>query len=1342
MRRHWLTIGLLATAATVHGGDLAFSDPAKVSPNPAGAVGQANRTADLDVRPGFENPPPGFGEVGFYWWLGDKLTKERIQWQLDQMEGKAISGLQINYAHDDKGGRTYGLSFPSDPPLFSEEWWSLSSWFLQAAKKKGMAISLSDYTLGTAGQGSYIDEVLEQNPNMGGATLRNENRDVDGGKAVKLTVPAGAVSVVAFKLDGTAVAAGSGVDLTGQIKDGTLTWEAPAGRWRVISVTPVMHDLSIDPMNPEVGQAVIKTFFQRFEDRNPGEAGKGLNFFFSDELQFGVAGNLWNSRFAAEFKKRKGYDLLPELAAIFTDIGPRTPKIRLDYRDVMVALQEEGYFKPVFDWHQKRGMIYGCDHGGRGGNVVEFGDYFRTQRWNQGPGSDQPHLGKSLVKAKVAASIAHLYDRPRVWLEGFYSSGWQTTSADVADATFANYAMGYNLLTLHGLYYSTRGGYWEWAPPCNHFHMPYWQHMGSFMECMQRLSYVMSQGNHRCDVAVMYPVATKEADMDGDAAVRSAFGAGDALYKNGIDFDFMDFESLERAVVKGKELQVSGEIYKVLVLPAMKAARFSTVQKAVEFQKAGGLVIVLGAAPEASDRAGRGDPELEALVAQLTTRVAKSDDVRDRVAQAFTRDYAGPGMIQHRKIGPRDLYMIYNGPKDAECTFRATGLVELWNPWTGKSKPLPVTAQTAETTTLKMTLTDKEVHLIVFSPGKPVMTAPAMAEPVVTPVSGDWEFELKPALDNRFGDFHWPATPALIGAEARRLEYSESGNPAGPWREVTCGFGPKFWKLGPLPDDFDETQLVGLKQVDPAVPVTSGGKQYRWQPYEFSWRWGKQGDPGHQGYHGLKGNITDEFICLGAPRSGKNETLYGPEPGGNRYYLWTSVPAGKAMPAYPHWGGMEPAGIWVNHQKATGEAALQAGANPVLVRYNKAGRGFFVMSSEKTKAPERNRTEAFTPAAHWIWYPKERVDGDRWFRKTFRLAKAPAEARLRATCDNGYAVSVNGKNVGKGSEWALVQEYDVAPLLRAGENEIVIRASNIGDIAGLIAELVADDVRVATDTSWEVSRTADGPRVAAESQGGFQAGLWYKHPMGPPKVAGGTIAKAGKPVFQDKPLAMTWWKNPAILPFDVYPQEAQRTGLYRFTAPPGFRALTIEAPGKISIQADGKEMVANGAGGFQVATPSPKPVPVLIRVAHERGCYAGEGLPEYLRLDCGPGLMPAGDWAVVDGLKTYSGGAVYRKTLEIPAAQSVVLDLGNVVSTAEVRVNGKSAGVRVTPPWTFDISEQVKPGANRIEVLVYNTLGNHYLTIPTHYSRMTTSGLLGPVSLRVVAPGKPAEAAK
>ena len=153
----------------------------------------------------------------------------------------------------------------------------------------------------------------------------------------------------------------------------------------------------------------------------------------------------------------------------------------------MMALSEEHFFRPLYQWHQDRGMTFGCDHGGRGRDVAEFGDYFRAVRWNQGPGCDQPMLQQDVIKNKVASSIAHLYERPRVWLEGFHSSGWSTSAAQITDAIFGNFVMGQNLLTFHGLYYSTHGGWWEWAPPCNHFRMPYWQHIDPLMHAVQRL---------------------------------------------------------------------------------------------------------------------------------------------------------------------------------------------------------------------------------------------------------------------------------------------------------------------------------------------------------------------------------------------------------------------------------------------------------------------------------------------------------------------------------------------------------------------------------------------------------------------------------------------------------------------------------------------------------------------------------------------------------------------------------------------------------------------------------------------------------------------------------------
>jgi len=158
-------------AGTIFGADLDFSDPAGVSPPPSWAVGQISRAPDLEVLPGFQKPPPGFGIVPFFWWLGDPLTKERLGWELEQMAGMGISGYQINYAHTDQGGHSYGLTFPSEPPLFSDRWWELTGWFMRESTKQGASISLSDYTLGL-GQGWYVDELLREHPDILGMQLR------------------------------------------------------------------------------------------------------------------------------------------------------------------------------------------------------------------------------------------------------------------------------------------------------------------------------------------------------------------------------------------------------------------------------------------------------------------------------------------------------------------------------------------------------------------------------------------------------------------------------------------------------------------------------------------------------------------------------------------------------------------------------------------------------------------------------------------------------------------------------------------------------------------------------------------------------------------------------------------------------------------------------------------------------------------------------------------------------------------------------------------------------------------------------------------------------------------
>lgn len=1201
-------------------------------------VGFPDRSSNLDVLPGFITPPPGYGEVSFYWWVGgDTLTHERILWQLEQLKNKSITGLQINYCHTDKGGDVYGLPYASQPALFSDNWWKLFQWFLPEVKKLKISASLSDYTLGAVGQGYYIDEILKENPKLNGSKLESKQFDVSNNQDFVTNVPKNILIAYAFNNSNEVLKTTGSIDLIPFIKNLELKWKAPSGNWKIILVYKSTVKTSFDPMNPLIGPKVVEKFYQRFEDHCPGESGKGLNFFFSDELQFGIRGFLWNDDFANQFKKRKGYDLLPELASLFAYLGPRSYKIRLDYNDVMVSLTEEFFFKPLYEWHTKRGMLFGCDHGGRGKDVTEFGDYFRTQRWLSGPGCDQPRLEKDIVKNKIASSIAHLYERPRTWLEGFHSSNWGTSSEELADATFANFAMGQNLLSLHGLYYTTHGSHWEWAAPDNHFRQPYWADMGDFLKCTERLSYVLSQGYHRCDVAMVYPVSAVEANLKGSQSTTTAFSIATDLYPAGIDFDFMDFESLARCHVHEKELNVSGEKYKVLILPSLSAIRYSTVEKALEFFRSGGIVLAVGALPEASDRIGGNDDKLQSMIKEMfgITYADKSEsgkvysqqskaggtgmfilnpvDVKNEVTRLIDLDFKvlsgkTDSYILHRAVGERNLYFVYGIPKETSCFFRSFGKVELWNPWNGTIQPLKVSEVTDKGTIIKLPLDKSEPQLIVFSPGKPEiekLTSGIEKADSIT-IENNWEFELIPTLDNRFGDYSLPAFNGKIGVEVWKMKFNKETTPHQAWQNPNLddsswtteevSYGPQFLKLGPLPNVIDfkalESNLATLNFINTDQPVEINGVKYFWKPYEFSWRWGLKDDLGHQGWHGMKGIVNNEIISFGnIDRSYSWMPIcpINPEAVGSVYYLWSAVVSPKQMQSRIVKSGLLPEKIYVNHTQidtTKQSVELKSGKNNILLKYNKVGRGYFIFEDNQTNA---------------VWK-------------------------------------------------------------------------------------------------------------------------------------------------QSVPLATEWYLNPKVLPFDCFTQKGL-FGWYRFVSPPGTRAFYISSKSKPQVWVAGKEyscqpgklesgrLVDKSLTIWKIVFPDTllNSCKVALRMEQISGFQGGAAISEPIIFESGKGKIQLGDLAENESLKTYSGGMWYRKNIEISSQQaesrSISIDLGKVVASAEVFVNGKSTGRRLISPWKFDLTGKFKSGDNKIEVLVYNTLGNHFLNTPSTYVGRIKSGLIGPVKI-------------
>ena len=120
-----------------------------------------------------------------------------------------------------------------------------------------------------------------------------------------------------------------------------------------------------------------------------------------------------------------------------------------------------------------------------------------------------------------------------------------------------------------------------------------------------------------------------------------------------------------------------------------------------------------------------------------------------------------------------------------------------------------------------------------------------------------------------------------------------------------------------------------------------------------------------------------------------------------------------------------------------------------------------------------------------------------------------------------------------------------------------------------------------------------------------------------------------------------------------------------------------------------------------------------------------------------------------DGIRHYSGAAVYRKKFDLaslPAAGTrLLLDLGEVHEAASVRLNGVDLGVLWTRPARVDITRAARAGANELEVTVVNLWPNRLIadeSLPPEkrltetnihkFSAATPlypSGLLGPVVL-------------
>ena len=573
------------------------------------------------LHQGFATPNPEYSPVPIWWWSGDRLELERMIWQVDQLVAQGVhNAVVLNLAPT---GPMHG-ALSDEPHFLSEEWWGLWDALCAHAQKVGMRFWFYDQ-IGFSGA-NLQGRLAVANPGFVGMELTHAVLDAEMGGEIALPEAGVFVSGQALPLSADGRIAGAPQELA--LESGRIRWQGE-GRVRLILAYAIRK--GFDYHSPQACRALMDVVHHAFEARLGKYFGSAIVGSFQDELP---SVPTWSERFAAEFERRCGYALGAKIAALWEDWGVESARIRIDYQRVRAALAEEAIFKPIFDWHEKHGLTIGFDQQSPSraaqpiSTVDQYADYARTHRWYSAPGSD--HWGE----AKFHSSLAHSYGRPRTWIEAFHSSGWGGTLEETFDWLQPWLLAGANLYDPHAVYYSTRGGQWEWAAPSTCWRQPYWRHYRHLADAVSRLCWLATRGEHQCDIGLLFPSAAVQADLFLDRCGPAARVAHDAyqalvgqmtwfnaragaLKRLRRDFDVLDDDTVAGARIEQGALRTRGERYKGLIVPATWMLETATAQKLVAFAEAGGLLVFVDRPPKTAD-----STEGETAIARLHALVA------------------------------------------------------------------------------------------------------------------------------------------------------------------------------------------------------------------------------------------------------------------------------------------------------------------------------------------------------------------------------------------------------------------------------------------------------------------------------------------------------------------------------------------------------------------------------------------------------------------------------------------------------------------------------------------------------------------------------------------------
>jgi hypothetical protein len=675
------------------------------------------QTALEKLQANFAHPPEGAKPMVRWWWFGLAAEKPEIRRELEQMKADGIGGVELAFVYpqvvDDPARGLVNEPFLSGPMLENV------SYAASEARRLGLRM---DVTLGSGW------------PYGGPATTLTEAARCL--RLAEVAVAPGATSVPAVPLaEGESVVSISLVEgepkhwkassdhllAPGQNKDfppstaarTALVFIASHTGQQVKRAAVGAEGWVLDPFSQQavathllaVGEPLLKAF---------GSAPPYA--VFSDSLE--AYGADWTPDLPAEFRRRRGYDLLPHLPELVAGGTPEAERVRHDWGKTLTEMVDENYLSQINAWafthHTKfRSQTYG-----------EPAVNLSSQRLVDLAEGEGPHW-RAFSTLRWATSANHLFGNNVTSAETFtwlHSPAFRATPLDMKAEVDLHFLVGVNQIIGHGCPYSApqvgEPGWSLYAAAVFNDHNPWHPVMPDVARYIERTSFLLRQGQPANQVALLLPTddawarfspgkvsVTAEMDRLITPALMSS------ILSAGYNVDYIDADAIEKY----------GIHHPVLVIPPTDRIPVETLLAIRRYVAGGGKVIAVGRIPTL-DENGERAPDLVSLSRQIfdeskSTFVGTESALADALHKAMPPDVKldsandEVGFIR-RKLPDADIYFVANTanhPVSVRATFATTHKFgQRWDADTG-------TAAYSSTAATPLSLAAYESAIFVFS---------------------------------------------------------------------------------------------------------------------------------------------------------------------------------------------------------------------------------------------------------------------------------------------------------------------------------------------------------------------------------------------------------------------------------------------------------------------------------------------------------------------------------------------------------------------------------------------------------------------------------------------------